>query len=324
MGEGGGVVIGRRRVRPAVAALASLVVAACVPVVVSAQDPVPVPVPRPDTVRVPVPVPDSVRAPVPRDTVGDVPATVPTTPAVVSPPPAPSTTPWKWERSLEVAGNYLYGNNEQALFSTRTSVARSNDRWETRFDGRFLVGASNRAGDRVMDRRSWLVGVNVDRRPDDVWSQFFLASAERSFELRVDKRVTAGAGVKYVIDCDTVYRLDLSVAVLGEANALPQPVAGQPGPAPIVRSELARLSGRLRYRNQFTDRLNFDMVTWYRPELAALDRFLASGTVGVQYQVNRIAGLRFSVQHDYDSLARSRGARSNQNGQVLVGVNTRF
>ena len=116
----------------------------------------------------------------------------------------------------------------------------------------------------------------------------------------------------------------LSVFPAAERLAAPQPVAGQTGAAPIVRNELARLSGRLRYRNQFTDRLNFDMVTWYRPELAALDRFLASGTVGVQYQVNRIAGLRFSVQHDYDSLARSRGARSNQNGQVLVGVNTRF
>jgi hypothetical protein len=236
--------------------------------------------------------------------------------------PAPGT--WAWERSLELAGNYLYGNNEQAVFSTRGSVARRNARWEMRLDGRFLVGASNRAGDRVMDRRSWLIGANVDYRPNDLWSEFFLASAERSFELRVDHRVTAGAGVKYVIDCDTIYRLDMSVALLGEANALPQPVAGQPGAAPIVRNELARLSGRLRYRNQFTDRLNFDVVTWYRPELAALDRFLASGTVGVQYQVNRIAGLRFSVQHDYDSLARSRGARSNQNGQVLVGVNTRF
>ena len=313
-----------------VVAMAAVLSAASLarPVAVRAQVPVPdsVVVPRPSS----APVADSARGAVGSDSARVGAAAAPVAGAAsavvasVAEAGAPAPGVWAWERSLEVAGNYLYGNNEQAVFSTRTSVARRNARWEMRLDGRFLVGASNRAGDRVMDRRSWLVGANVDYRPNDLWSEFFLASAERSFELRVDRRVTAGAGVKYVIDCDTIYRLDMSVALLGEANALPQPVAGQTGAAPIVRNELARLSGRLRYRNQFTDRLNFDMVTWYRPELAALDRFLASGTVGVQYQVNRIAGLRFSVQHDYDSLARSRGARSNQNGQVLVGVNTRF
>lgn len=229
-----------------------------------------------------------------------------------------------WQRNVEIAGNYLYGNNEQAIFSARGGVSRADSVWKVSLDGRYLIGASSRNGDRVMDRRSWLVSTSLDRHPEDVHTQFFLASAERSFELRIDQRVNAGVGYKYTIDCDTIYKLDVSVALLGEFNALPQPVAGQPGPAPIVRNELARLSARLRYRNQFTDRLNFDHVTWYRPELAAADRFLASSLTALQYAVSKRAGLRLSFQNDYDSLARSRGARSNHNGQILVGVNTKF
>lgn len=237
---------------------------------------------------------------------------------------APLAAQTRWERNLELAGNYLYGNTEQAIFSTRAGLSRADSLWGVRVDGRYLIGASSRNGDQVMDRRSWQLSASVDRRPEDTHVQFLLASVERSLELRIDQRVNAGVGYKYVIDCDTVYKLDVSVAVLAEVAALPQPVAGQPGPAPIVRNELARLSARLRYRNQFTDRLNFDHVTWYRPELAAADRFLASSVTALQYSLSKRAGLRLSFQNDYDSLARGRGARSNHNGQVLFGVNSKF
>lgn len=237
---------------------------------------------------------------------------------------APVAGQARWERTVEIAGNYLYGNTEQAIFSTRAGVSRADSLWGVRLDGRYLIGASSRNGDQVMDRRSWQLSASVDRRPEDTHVQFLLASVERSLELRIDQRVNAGVGYKYVIDCDTVYKLDVSVALLAEVAALPRPVAGQPGPAPIVRDELARLSARLRYRNQFTDRLNFDHVTWYRPELASVDRFLASSVTAVQYSLSKRAGLRLSFQNDYDSLARERGARSNHNGQILIGVNSKF
>ncbi|MCU0627444.1 MAG: DUF481 domain-containing protein [Gemmatimonadaceae bacterium] len=225
---------------------------------------------------------------------------------------------------MEVSGSFLYGNTEQTIFSSRGGLSRADSLWGIRVDGRFLIGVASINGTRVMDRRSWLVSTSIDRHPEDTHTQFVLASVERSFELRIDQRVNAGVGYKYVIECDTLYKLDLSVAVLGELNALPQPVAGQPGPAPVVRSELTRLSTRLRYRNQFTDRLNFDHVTWYRPELLAPARFLASSLTAVQYQLTKVAGLRLSFQNEYDSLAQGRGARSNHNGQILIGVNSRF
>jgi hypothetical protein len=252
------------------------------------------------------------------------PRAVVATVAVMACAAAPLAAQTRWERSVEVAGNYLYGNTEQAILSTRAGLSRADSLWGVRVDGRFLIGASSRNGDQVMDRRSWTLSASVDRRPEDTHVQFLLASVERSLELRIDQRVNAGVGYKYVIDCDTVYKLDVSVAVLAEVNALPQPVVGQPGPAPIVRNELARLSARLRYRNQFTDRLNFDHVTWYRPEVVSPDRFLASSVTALQYALTKRAGLRLSFQNDYDSLARGRGARSNHNGQILVGVNSKF
>ena len=164
-----------------VVAMAAVLSAASLarPVAVRAQVPVPdsVVVPRPSS----APVADSARGAVGSDSARVGAAAAPVAGAAsavvasVAEAGAPAPGVWAWERSLEVAGNYLYGNNEQAVFSTRTSVARRNARWEMRLDGRFLVGASNRAGDRVMDRRSWLVGANVDYRGTDGWWEWFFA-----------------------------------------------------------------------------------------------------------------------------------------------------
>lgn len=239
-------------------------------------------------------------------------------------PAAAAPSAVRWARTLEVGGNYVYGNSEQAIVSARGAVSRTSDAWGVRLDARYLIGATQRDGQQVMDRRSWVTALNVEHNPEQVHTQFAQLSAERSLELRIDQRVNAGVGYRYLIDCDTVYRLEASVAVLAEANALPQPVAGQPGPAPVVRSELARLATRVRYRTQLTERVNFDLVSSYRPEIAAPDRFLVSNFVGLSYAVTSWAGLRLSFQNDFDSLARSRGARSNHNGQILVGANTRF
>jgi len=230
-----------------------------------------------------------------------------------------------WERTLELSGNYLYGNTEQAILSARTAVVRNDSLVALRADARFLIGVTDLPDQgRVMDRRSWVVSGSVDFRQYAPQSQFLFGSVERSMELRIDRRVSGGVGQKLSLRRDSAGRFDISVGVLGERSVLPQNRAAGSPPRPTLSTALVRLSGRMRYQRSFTPRIGIDHVTWYRPELAAFNRFIATSNSAVSYTVGKRSSLRLSLQNDFDSLARSRGARSNQNGQVLFGASTKF
>lgn len=242
--------------------------------------------------------------------------------AVVS---LPAQAPPTWERTLELSGNYLYGNTEQAILSTRTAVVRNDSVVALRVDTRFLIGVTDRPDvGRVMDRRSWVVSGSVDFRQYAPQSQFFFGSVERSLELRINRRVSGGIGQKVSFQRDSVTKFDFSLGVLGEQSVLPQVAPAGSPPLPTINNALVRLSGRMRYQKSFTSRVGVDHVTWYRPELAAFHRYLASSVSALSYSMGKRSNLRLSLQNDFDSLARSRGARSNQNGQVLVGASTKF
>jgi hypothetical protein len=233
--------------------------------------------------------------------------------------------PKVWERSLELSGNYLYGNTEQAILSVRSGVVRNDSLVSVRVDTRFLIGVTDRSdAGRVMDRRSWVVSSSVDFRQYAPQSQFFFGSVERSLELRIDRRVSGGIGQKVSLQRDSAMKLDVSLGVLGEQSVLPQSAPVGSSPLPALNNALVRLSGRMRYQKNFTSRVAVDHVSWYRPELAAFHRYIASSVSAVSYSMNKRSNLRLSLQNDFDSLARSRGARSNQNGQVLVGASTKF
>ena len=233
--------------------------------------------------------------------------------------------PSVWERTLELSGNYLYGNTDQAILSARTGVVRNDSVVAMRVDTRFLIGVTDRPDvGRVMDRRSWIVSGSVDFHQYAPQSQFFFGSVERSLELRINRRVSGGIGQKVILQRDSVTKFDVSLGVLGEQSVLPQVApAGAPS-LPALNNALVRLSGRLRYQRNLTSRVGVDHVTWYRPELTATNRYLASSVSAFSYSVGKRSNLRLSLQNDFDSLARSRGSRSNQNGQVLVGASTKF
>ena len=74
---------------------------------------------------------------------------IPATPTVTT-AQAPATV---WERSIELSGNYLYGNTDQAILSARTSLVKNDSSVSLRLDTRFLIGVTDRQGEgRVVDR----------------------------------------------------------------------------------------------------------------------------------------------------------------------------
>ena len=92
----------------------------------------------------------------------------------------------------------------------------------------------------------------------------------------------------------------------------------------MKESDLARWSARLRGDRKLSTRVNVAHETFYRPEYNSSERFTLSSSTSVGYQMTRFAQLKASFLDNYDSGARGRGARSNNDGQVVVGALTGF
>jgi len=225
----------------------------------------------------------------------------------------------RWERVVEVSGTVSFGNNPQTLVTTQTGITHNDSALTVRSDLRLLYGqaATEDRGSEVT-RRTWLGTVGADWYPYEKYSPFVLGSYESSFERRVRSRINAGAGGKVTVVRTPETRLDFSVALLAERSALPDDSGA------VHTEGLARWSGRIRYRRAFDNRLNVDHVTFYRPEVAAVERFTVTSNSSLGYEISRTSQLQVSFLDNYDSGARGRGARSNNDGQLVVGVLTMF
>jgi len=230
-----------------------------------------------------------------------------------------------WIRTGGIAGNYLFGNREQAVLAARAGVQRKDSTLAVRLDASFLTSLSSRDdGSLGLDRRNWIVSANADYRPYGRTSEFVFASVEQSFELRIDQRISGGIGEKLSFVRDSVTRLDVSLGLLAERSVLPQAQNSGGLVPPTITASLARLSGRFRYLRRLTTRVGFDHVSWYRPEVRDFRRHLASSSTSLTYLLTKRTRLRLAVEHDYDSQSRSRGARSNGNGNLIIGADSRF
>ncbi|HEY0971620.1 MAG TPA: DUF481 domain-containing protein [Gemmatimonadales bacterium] len=230
--------------------------------------------------------------------------------------PAPKKS--KWKRTMELAGSVFVGNKPQTVLTTRGTTSHRDSTFELSADLRFTYGESNRDGEREVSQRLWYGSASVDVWPHAGHSPFLLGTVESSFERRIDLRVSGGVGHKMTFVSDGRSLANLSIAMLGEHSRLP----GSDGE--IVTEELARLSLRLRLRRKMSERAELSHETFYRPEYASMTSFTFSNAVTAGYKMNDAVALKVSYLDNYDSEARGRGAHSNYDGQLVVGVQADF
>lgn len=223
-----------------------------------------------------------------------------------------------WDIEAEVSGSLFFGNTRQTLVTTRSrfSHADSTDRFS--LGGRFTYGeSSDEDDDPFVSKRSWNGSFNYDLLPFARWSYFLLGTAESSLEKRIDFRYNAGAGSKLTFVRTGTSLADISLALLGERTYFPSAL-------PDDDEALVRWSARGRYSREVNDRVRVSHETFYRPVVDAFDRFTITSTTSVAIRLARFANLSVSFLDNYDSEAKDRGARSNNDGQLVLGVLASF
>jgi hypothetical protein len=218
-----------------------------------------------------------------------------------------------WRGTAQVNGALLYGEQSQRTLGGRATLTRVDTLLE--FSGALqgLYGdASSRDGVREVTKRLWLGSLNADWRPHARWSPFLLATLETNLEKRLAARYNVGLGVKYTAWRTTTDEGSLSVALLDERI---DPLAAT---APTTR--LTRWSTRLRVRHAFSERTRLSHITFWRPSVRSVDRFVVQSTTELHLGLTPRTAVTVSVLDLYDSEAVGRGARRYRDGQLLFGA----
>ena len=232
---------------------------------------------------------------------------------------APSLPAQETGRRLEaeLSASLFFGNTEQTLATMRTAYERADSSHALRGEVRFNYGEmDDETRGRHVSRRSWIGSANLDWRPFAPNSQFVLATVESSLEKRIDLRYSGGVGHKVLLVRGERSSVDVSLALLAERTITREDA----DVAPVPDELLARWSARFRARHDFSDRTSFRSETFYRPAFDGFGRFTFTTTTSIAYRMTTFASLRISFQDNYDSEARSRGARTNNDGELVVGL----
>lgn len=226
--------------------------------------------------------------------------------------------PSAWKRRAELAGSIFLGNRPQSVLTTQVGATHADSAFEFGGNARFTYATASDEGSRYVSQRSWMGSLNLDLWPYAGQSPFLLGTLESSLEKRIDLRASGGVGHKLTFVDDGRSTANLSIAVLGERSWLQTKEGEQ------EVSSLARFSGRLRLKRKIGNRVELNHETYFRPEVYHMNRFNFTNNASASYRMNGLVQLKVSYLDNFDSEARSRGARSNYDAQIVAGIQAEF
>ena len=224
-----------------------------------------------------------------------------------------------WDGKAEANASLFFGNTRQTTFGTRLAGGHADSTADVRLDGQFTYSEAESAERRqYVAKRSWRAGGTADYRPFARVSPFVLGSVESSLEKRIDRRYSGGAGAKLLLLRNPRTVSDISLALLAEHSSLRSETDQR------VEETIARYSARFRLDHKVGERVTITHETFYRPEARALDRFTFTSRTSVAFSMTAALAFQGSFLDNYDSEARARGARSNNDGELLFGLAVTF
>lgn len=230
--------------------------------------------------------------------------------------PAHARQDRSWKYDAELGASIFFGASRQTAALARNRIERKDDRLEFGAGAAFDYGEARDAdGENFVNKRSWAADLSTDYSPGGRLSPFLFATAEGSLERQIALRSSGGGGARYrFVDSDRA-RVDFSLAALFE-HTDPRDRPGVQADA----SSTARWSARLRLRRALGDDAEFQAVSFFRPSFEDFDDHTWDLTASFNYTLSSLLGLRLSLVNRYDSLARQRGARSNNDGRLFFSV----
>jgi len=224
-----------------------------------------------------------------------------------------------WHKEIAAGANLFFGNTQQRLATLRTTIGHADSTFELTSEVRFAYGeASADTGRRFVNTRNWLVTGSYTDQPFAKFSTFMTGAVESSLQQAIFRRSSLGAGEMVSVVRDTNTDVRFSAGFLGEHTV--------PSTERTVTPDenFARWTGRVKVSQKMDNRLTLTHETFYQPRVQDLSTFTVASTSALVYQVSKAVGVQMSLIDNYDSGAVERGARSNNDGQMVFGVLGKF
>ena len=217
----------------------------------------------------------------------------------------------------ELSGNLFFGNTRQLLATSRLGYEKVDSAFQTRTEGRFNYGQTkNDSNVTSVSKRSWIATASGDLHPFADVVPFVQASLESSLEKKIDRRYSGGTGARYNFIRRPLTDVILSLGILAERTRI------MDAPPGVKETGIGRGLATLRFRREFSERISFMSENGYQPALRAFDRYTFNSDNSLRFKMSRRMSFSFSLRDSYDSEAKLRGARTNNDGEFVVGVLT--
>lgn len=174
--------------------------------------------------------------------------------------PAAEPEPERWKVAAELSYTDQTGNKVLRLLTSGLRVTHlQKDDFE--LDGSVQTRYGKSDGEVVA--RNHYASLAFDLHPEDTWSPFLFADAQRDELKRLDVRVSGGAGAKYAIyqPPQGSDRVTLSLALLFSHERIR---ASEEDPFPS-QSTLARWSLRLKGSRELRPGVTLEHISFYQP-----------------------------------------------------------
>jgi len=227
-----------------------------------------------------------------------------------APAPAP---PWKGNALANAS--LFFGNTQQQVLGADAKLARVDSSFGISGELQTLYGeAALDQGQRTVTKRIWMGTVTLNFRPLAPISSFVTTTYGSNLEKRIDARYSAGAGAKWNIRQSEATDASLSLSLSAERTIARDSTVRLPA------ERIARLSAQATYHHKFDDRLRITQSTSWQPKATGVSQYLVSSNTELRYKMNGTVSLSLTFADNYDSGAIERGARTNNDGQMLFGV----
>lgn len=225
----------------------------------------------------------------------------------------------EWGVEGEAGVSVFFGASDQTTVNAALGLVRRSPRWESENGLAYLYGeATDLEGKTSVIKRSWSAASMLNYRGFQRVNPYAFGSAESSYQKKIDLRLKGGAGAKLTARETETTRLDFAVAILAEQTFKDTEDNGD-------GELLARWTGAFNLRRSFSeDRTVFEAKADYNPVFDEFANYTIDAETSIAFKLSEIISLKLSVVDQYDSRAKERGARDNNDGQVLFSVLAAF
>lgn len=224
-----------------------------------------------------------------------------------------------WHGETDASASLFFGNTQQWLVAGHSQLAFTDTALEVHGEVRTnYAETAVDSGGTIVSARAWFLTVGADLHPLHRWSPFVVGTIESTLQQRIDRRYSAGAGAKYLVSRKDGTGVSISAALLWERT---RPLDDTTS---ALANDIVRGSLQLKLVQKIDQRLHVSHSTFYQPSLRNPSRFTIASTTTLGFDLTHTLALTLSLQDNYDSEARTRGARSNNDGQLLFGLRAAY